>query len=68
MDRNISSFDRSIRGAIGGTLIGVGLTRGRRYWWGLALDLIGAVLLLSALTGFCHVRRALGTCSLDEET
>ena len=68
MEPNITSFDRSLRGAIGGTLLGIGLARGRRTWWGIALDLVGAVLLLSAVTGFCHVRKALGICSVREET
>jgi len=67
MERNITSLDRSLRGAIGGALLGVGLTRGRRAWWGVALDILGALLLLSAFTGFCHVRKTLGICNLHEE-
>jgi hypothetical protein len=64
MERNLGPDDRVVRGITGGALLGVGLLAGRRHWWGIVADLVGALLLLSAYTGFCHVRKTLGVgCS-----
>jgi uncharacterized membrane protein len=65
MDVNLNASDRVVRGVIGAGLLAVGLLAGRRSWWGAAMDLTGAVLLLSATTGFCHIYKTLGVCSLE---
>ena len=65
-ERNLGPNDRVVRGVIGGALLGTGLLAGRGRWWGIAVDLVGTLLVLSACTGFCHVRKALGLgCSRE---
>ena len=59
MKANIGPSDRTVRGLIGVVSLVVGLSVGRRAWWGVLLDVLGAVMLLSATTGFCHVRETL---------
>ena len=67
METNQNPRERIIRGVVGGALLGVGLSAGRRAWWGVFLDLCGAMLVLSATTGFCHVYKTLGICTLEKE-
>jgi hypothetical protein len=58
-ERNLKPGDRAVRGVLGGAALGAGLYFGRLTWWGVLLDVVGALLLLSAVTGFCHVRKTL---------
>jgi hypothetical protein len=60
MKVNVGPADRIVRWVLGVVFLGAGLTAGRRAWWGVVLDAVGAVLLFSATTGFCHVRKAFG--------
>jgi len=60
MENNVGKPERVVRGVLGAAVLVVGLLVGRLTWWGLALDVVAALLLLSATTGFCHVRKALG--------
>jgi uncharacterized membrane protein len=59
MKCNVGSGERIVRGVVGMVLLGVGLSIGRRSWWGVLLDAAGAVALLSAAIGFCHIRKVL---------
>jgi len=60
MENNVGKPERIMRGVIGVALLAVGFLVGRLTWWGLALDVVAGLLLLSATTGFCHVRTVLG--------
>jgi len=57
---NESPVDRVIRAVVGTVLVVVGLASGGWAWWGILLDIFGALLLLSAVTGFCHVYKTFG--------
>jgi hypothetical protein len=59
MVRNLGAVERAIRSTLGALAIAAGLLLLRGVA-GIALGLVGAVLVLSGATGFCHVRRALG--------
>lgn len=60
MQTNVGKTERIVRGFLGLTLLAVGLFVARLTWWGVALDVASGLLLLSATTGFCHVRKVLG--------
>lgn len=60
MKVNLGMPERVVRGVIGVLSAATGLTIGRHAWWGILLDIVGAVLLFSASTGFCHVRKVVG--------
>ena len=60
MKVNLGMPERVVRGVIGVLCAATGLSIGRHVWWGILLDTIGAVLLFSASTGFCHVRKVVG--------
>jgi len=65
MQTNVGKTERIVRGVLGLILLAVGLFMGRLTWWGVALDIASGLLLLSATTGFCHVRKVLGrSCPL----
>ncbi len=57
MTCNLGWPERLVRGGLGVGAGGAGVILGGLVWWGLVLDVIGALLLLSAWTGFCHVRK-----------
>jgi hypothetical protein len=59
MQNNVGVTERIVRGFLGMILLVVGLFVGRLTWWGAALDVAAGLLLLSAATGFCHVRKVL---------
>jgi uncharacterized membrane protein len=60
MKRNESTTDRIIR-AVAGLAVGAGaLAVGIGSVLGIGLLVIGAVLLVTAATGFCPIYRALG--------
>jgi uncharacterized membrane protein len=63
---NQSRIERALRVAIGAALLGVGLlvVTGPI---GIVLDLIGAVLVFSGATGFCHVYRFFGICTATKK-
>ena len=63
MEVNLGAPERVLRGTIGVVLLAVGLLVGRRSWWGIALDAAGALMLVNATTGFCHVYKTFGWCS-----
>jgi len=65
---NLEPANRVTRGFLGVALLAVGLLVGRRAWWGVMLDVTGAVLLLSAKTGFCHVRKVCDDLGSAKET
>jgi hypothetical protein len=60
MTPNLGHPDRVVRAVLGAAALGGGLVGGGLSLWGLALDAAGALLLLSAATGFCHVYKTLG--------
>lgn len=60
MENNVGKPERIVRGVLGLILLAVGLFVGRLTWWGVALDVAAGLLLLSATTGFCHVRMVFG--------
>ncbi len=68
MKVNLGTADRIVRGLVGSAFLGIGLTAGRRAWWGIPLDLVGAVVLFSASTGFCHVYKTFGISSAPEKS
>lgn len=68
MEVNVGSTERIVRGVLGVALLGAGVSVGRRAWWGILLDVVGALLLLSAATGFCHVKKKLGVCSTTRKS
>jgi hypothetical protein len=54
MKQNVGTIDRAIRTIAGLAIIGVGIYF--QSWWGL----VGAVLLLTALVGYCPPYALLG--------
>ena len=68
MKVNVGPGERIVRGFLGVALIGVGLSAGRRAWWGILLDVVGAVVLFSGTTGFCHVYKTIGDFSAPEKS
>jgi hypothetical protein len=64
--KNVGPDERVARAILGTLAIGLGLTVGRRTWWGIVLDALGALTVLSATTGFCHVYKTFGLCSMSE--
>ena len=59
MSTNIGTIDRSLRAVLGFALLWL-LVSGPKTLWGL----IGAVLLFTALVGFCPLYRVLGINTL----
>ena len=68
MKVNVGPAERIVRGVLGVVLLGVGLSVGRRAWWGVLLDLLGAVMLFSATIGFCHIRKAFSDFSAAKKS
>jgi uncharacterized membrane protein len=66
VERNLGTVDRVVRGSVGTVSIAVGglLVRGLV---GVALCLLGALLVLSAATGFCHVYEVFRISTLNGE-
>ena len=65
---NVGQTERIARGILGVALLAVGLFLGGLTWWGIALDVVAGLLLLSATTGFCHVRKVFGReCSVKRD-
>jgi len=62
---NLSTADRTVRIAAGLVLATAGLVLVRGLP-GLALALVGAVLVFSGTIGFCHVHRVLGIRTLKD--
>jgi hypothetical protein len=62
MEANEGPIDRVIRVGLGVALLGIGLFVVRGLL-GIALDVVGAVLVVSGALGFCHVYKVLGVCS-----
>jgi hypothetical protein len=65
MSKNAGSIDRILRGAVGVVLIGMVLFAGianPALFWGAVI--VGAVMLITAITGFCPAYRLFGfkTC------
>ena len=60
MEPNLGTPDRITRGVLGVVLLCTGLSIGRRSWWAIVFDGLGALLLISAATGFCHVYKTFG--------
>lgn len=58
--KNLDLTERVVRGVLGLACVAVGLSAGRRAWWGILLDALGTLALFSAATGFCHVRKVIG--------
>lgn len=67
MERNMGSVERAVRWVAGAGTLATGLLAGRLSWWGILLDAVGALLLLSAATAFCHVKKTLGICPAPRE-
>lgn len=44
MEVNVGSTERIVRGILGVVLLGAGLAFGRLTWWGILLDVVGALL------------------------
>lgn len=59
--------ERAVRWVAGAGILATGLLVGRLSWWGILLDAVGALLLLSAATAFCHVKEKLGICPAPRE-
>jgi hypothetical protein len=59
----LGTTDRAIRGVLGILAIASGLLLVGGVV-GIAVALVGAVLVLSGATGFCHVRKVLRTSGL----
>ncbi len=57
--RNEGTFDRGLRGLAGLALLGLALLSGLSLFGGVAAA-VGAVLLVTAATGFCPAYRILG--------
>jgi uncharacterized membrane protein len=53
MKTNESGLDRIIRGVIGIIILTLSLTGSVTGVWGIVLDVLGAVLLITAAIGFC---------------
>ncbi len=52
MKKNMGNTDRIIRGVIGIVLVVIGgMVLG--IWWGIALFILGLILLLTAIIGIC---------------
>lgn len=61
--RNESSLDRGVRAVVGAALLVVsfaGLGLGSAHLLGIVAAVLGAVLLVTAATGFCPLYRLLG--------
>lgn len=67
MKANESTTDRIIRAVAGVVLLGVGLfvTKGTV---GIVLDVVGAVLLFTAATGFCLLYKVFGDFSTAKKS
>ncbi len=67
--RNESTVDRIIRVVLGGLLLWIGLwpLSGRAgSFGGLIVALVGIILLITALTGFCLIYKLLGISTSEE--
>ena len=66
MKRNESTIDRIIRAVLGVALVAIGLTVGGTL--AVVLYVLAAVMLVTALTGFCPLYHLLGidTCKLSK--
>lgn len=64
MKKNESMVDRIIRIIIGIILIYLGWVTLSNNLWGIILDIIGIILIITGLTGYCHLYKLLGmkTC------
>ncbi len=62
---NVGTIDRLIRVALAAALIGVGLTIYAGSALGIGLAVVGTILGISGLAGFCGLYRLLGfnTCA-----
>lgn len=60
MTRNESQLDRYIRIGVGALIVIVGIVLGS--WWGL----LGAVVLITGVVGFCPIYRLLGVSTLPD--
>ena len=64
MTVNESSFDRVLRVVVGALLV---LAWGLGWWtgtWAVVLGIVGIVLILTGLIGFCPLYRAFGISTL----
>ena len=60
MKTNESNIDRAIRFILGAGLLAYGVTGLRGHLTGIVADVIGAVLILTAATGFCALYKVFG--------
>ena len=66
MEANLSVVDRVVRVGLGVILAGIGLFVVKGIL-GVALALVGGVLVFSGTVGFCHVYKFFGICSLPKK-
>jgi len=59
MTQNVGEMDRLVRAVTGVILILVGYSVGEGKWQ-IALYVLGGILLINALTGFCLIYKLLG--------
>jgi len=64
MKRNEGSTDRIIRVILGIVLIIIGWLVLGNSTLGVILDIIGVILLITAITGFCAIYRLLGVSTI----
>ena len=64
MNKNVGNKDKAIRVVLGILFVAIGVLFGGAW---LALSVIGAVLLITAVTGFCGVYALFGinTCKIS---
>ncbi|MFZ3068862.1 MAG: DUF2892 domain-containing protein [Microgenomates group bacterium] len=63
MTQNVGEMDRLIRAVVGVILILVGYSVGEGTWQ-IVLYILGGILVINALTGFCLVYKLLGMSTL----
>jgi hypothetical protein len=67
MGVNLGLVDRITRVVVGIALAGVGLFVVKGIF-GIALAVVGAVLIFSGTVGFCHVYKFFGICSTAKKS
>lgn len=66
--RNLATWDRSLRTALGAGMLLAGWTGAVTGVWGIALAVFGWAPLATGLAGWCPVYALLGTSSRKRET
>jgi hypothetical protein len=68
MTRNMGRTDRIIRGAVGVVAVVLAILAGATSGLGIVLWVVAAVMLGTALVGFCPIYRLLGIDTLGRRT